>query len=196
MRGLGAKQKIGVEVDGRFAAGRGVEADGNGGGRRRIEERVHAQRLRDVHIIGDVHLPERHRLQWLFRRLPQHRRRPVPDLLACRGRLLGTRGIALGAHNVVQRRREIRIREALGDNAVDHPSLVPRPASPHFHDRTNSNRGIRRRPEMELVWSRGLQLRRDDPPDRIHDASLGSRDARRGPCCRSRGARVFRYSST
>ena len=107
MRGLGAKQKIGVEVDGRFAAGRGVEADGNGGGRRRIEKRVHAQRLRDVHVIGDVHLPERHRLQWLFRRLPQHGRRPVPDLLACRGRFFGARGIALGTDHVVERRCEV-----------------------------------------------------------------------------------------
>src|SRR6266700_4609016 len=34
MRGFGAKQEVGVEVDGRVAAGGGVEPDGNGRGRR------------------------------------------------------------------------------------------------------------------------------------------------------------------
>src|SRR5438093_8543419 len=121
------KQKTAYEIDRRIATGRRVQADGDRGRGRREEERVHAQRLRDVGIIRHVHLAERHRLQRLLRRLPQHRRRPVANLLPRRGRLVGTRGIALRAHHVVERRRQIGVRETLRDDTINHSSPPPPP---------------------------------------------------------------------
>src|SRR5207302_6914826 len=105
-------------------------------------------------------LTERHRLQRLFGNLPQHGRRPEPDLLPD-GRLLrGAAGITIRAYDIVQRSREVRVRKPIGHDPVDD-------SSPPLdsHDRADADARLGRGPEMELVRSGGLQLGRDDSPD-------------------------------
>src|SRR5712691_11628982 len=70
----------------------------------------------------------------------------------------------------------------------------------HAHDRPDADRRLGGGPEVELVRSGGLELGRDDPPDRLgqprlnHDAARGTRGMRCGR--KSRGARALRYVST
>ena len=101
MRRFRPDQKIGIEIDGSLAAGGGIEPDRNRGGRRRVEEGVHTKRLRDVRIVCEEHLAERHRLQRFFGGLAQHGRGPVADLLPGRRRIGGARGIPFSADNIV-----------------------------------------------------------------------------------------------
>ena len=198
MRGFGAQQEVGVEIDRGIAAGRRVQAHGDGGGRRGVQECIHAQGLRHVGVVGHIDLAERHRLQRLLRHLPQHGGGPVANLLACRQCVAGARRIAFRADDIVQGGGEVRVREPLGHDTVHHTvrSLLPAPCS-DLHDRTDPDTRIGRSPEVELMGRRRLELGRHHAADRghVHDASLGRReDPRRWG--RSRGARAFKYSST
>ena len=195
MRGFGAEEKVRVEIN-RGVATRGrVEADGDGGRSRGIEEAVHPQRLRDIGVVRDVDPADRHGLQRLLRCLTQHRGRPIANLLPC-GRRLGARGITLGAHDVLERRREIGIREAFGNDAV-HDSVWLRPYIHHLHNRPDADRGVSRGPEMELMRGGRFELGRDDSADHASPPPTGNRArsrVREPPG--ARGARAFRYSST
>ena len=212
MRGLGAEQEVGVQVYRRLEPPRRVEPDGDGRRVRPAEIGVHAERSRHVGIGRDVDAPERDRLQRLLGNLPQHGGGPQPDLLACRGALGRARGVAFGAHHVVQRSCEIGIREPVRHDAVHDLSRFPFPVSrspfpvPGFFDsddRADPNGGLVRGPEVELVGGRGLQLRGDDVADRRrgrgerrgggfadHVPVFGSREP--GAERRSRGARAFK----
>ncbi len=200
VRGFGAEQEVGVEIDRRLEARRRVEADGDP---RRLgagHVGVHAQRLRHVGVARDVYGAERHELERLLRVLPQHRRGPQPDLLADGGALGRLRGISLSTHHVVQRSREVRVGEPVGYDAIDDPSPspLPRPFPRLFHPyyRPDADGGLVRSPKVELVRRRGLELGGDDTADGCglpmldHDPVLGRRDP--GGDSRSRGARLRR----
>ena len=192
---LGAEQEVGVEVDGRLQAGRGVQAHGDSGRRGALEIRLHAERTRHVRVGCQEHAAEGHRLQRLLGLLAQHRRGPEADLLAHRRALRGAGGIAIGTDYVVQGGREIGVRKPVRHHAEHHLSRFF-----DAHDRPDADRRLGGGPEVELVRSGGLELGRDDPPDRLGQARL-NHDAARGTwgmrCGRkSRGARALRYVST
>ena len=191
VRGFRAEQEIGVEVHGGLEPARRVEADGDAGGLRAREVRVHAQRLSDVGIGRDEDARQRHRLQRLLGHLPQYRRRPQPDLLAHRRALARAHRIPLGADDVVQRRREIGVGEPIGDDAIDDAL-----AFFDAHDRADADARLDRRPEMELVRRGGFELGRDDAADGRrsglvdHVPVRGRREPDAGR--KSRGARLRR----
>ena len=101
VRRFGTHQKIGVEIDRRVAAGGRIETDRNRRWRRRVEERVHAKRLRDVRVVGDKDLTEWHGLQRLLGGLAQDRRRPIADLLPGRRCVHGAGGISFRTDDIV-----------------------------------------------------------------------------------------------
>ena len=80
------------------------------------------------------------------------------------------------AQHVVQRRREIGVAEALGDDAVDVRDLAVHglPAV-DAHDRADADGRIERGPEMELVRRVGRALGGDDAAERCgHESSNAS----------------------
>src|SRR5712691_4623291 len=139
MGGFRTEQEIGIEVDRRVTTGGRVQTDGNGGRRCGIEKCVHAQRLGDVRIIRDVDLAQRYWLKRLLRCLSQDRRGPVAYLLAGSRCLVGPRGVAFGANDIVQRGREVRVGEPLRHDTI-RDALVPRLLTPgsYFDDGTDS----------------------------------------------------------
>ena len=187
VRGFGAEQEVGVEIDRRLEASRRVKADGDPRRLRASDVGIHAQRLRHVGVGRDVHGAERHGLERLLRVLPQHRRGPQADLLADRGTLRRLRRVSFGADHVVERGRQIGIRQPVRHDAIDDPFpfLLPRlfPRLCHPYDRPDADSGLVRCPEVELVRRRGLELGGDDAPHRFgipclnHDPVLGRRDA-------------------
>ncbi len=210
VRRFRAEQEVGVDIHGRFEPARRIEAHRNRRRLRAAEIGIHAERLRHVDVARDVHLAERDRLQRLLRCLPQHGCGPEPDLLTDR-RTLGRLGrVPLGAHHVVERGRQIGIRETIRDDSIYHLSRFPFPVSRFFHadDRPDPDARLVRGPEVELMWGRRLLLGGDDAADRRsqvapldHEAVLGSREpgyGMRDAGCevRSDGARALRYVST
>ena len=87
--------------------------------------------------------------------------------MARRRRVAAARGIAFRAHHVVQRRREVGVREPFRDDAVDDPIGFLR-SGPGFHldDRPDANAGLGGGPKVELMRSRGSKLGSDYAPNR------------------------------
>ena len=67
MRGFGAQQKVGIEVDHGVSSAGAVDTDRNPGVRALAQVAVHAERDLDVGFLGEEDLPHRNRLQRLFR---------------------------------------------------------------------------------------------------------------------------------
>jgi hypothetical protein len=110
-----------------------------------------------------VHLAHRHRLQRLLGHLPQHGRGVEPDLGALRGRVAGGGGAAVVPHHVVQRRLQVGVGEALGDDAVDdRPHAAHLDGGVDAHDGADADRRVERGPEVELERRVGLALGGDD----------------------------------
>ena len=105
MRRLGAKKKVRVQVHRGLETARGVEAEGNSRGRRRVKVCIHAERLHHVRVGRHEHLPQRYGLERFFRLLAQDGGGPQTDFLAQRRVVCGAGRIALGADHIVQGRR-------------------------------------------------------------------------------------------
>ena len=145
VRRLRAEEEIGVGVDRRFEAPRGVDADRNPGRGGAAGVRVHPERAHDVGVASQVDGLERDRLQRLPGHLPEHRGGVEPELGGAAG-TGGGGGIAAGAPRRLHRRFEVGPGEPVRDHAEDGP---PRGGDPH--DGADPHRRVARRPEVELV---------------------------------------------
>jgi hypothetical protein len=104
-------------------------------------------------------------LQRLLGNLPQHRRRVETDLRPLARRVTGHRRQTIVAEDVVQRRLEVGVAEALDDNSVDVRDLpVDRLRAIDANDGTDSYGRIDRGPEMNSCGVLGFsRSRRRDP---------------------------------
>ena len=80
VRRFGPEQKIRVEIDDGVGSTGAIDADRNSGVRAFLQIAVHPQRDLHVVLVGEKDLPHRHRLERLFRNLPQHGGGVEPDL--------------------------------------------------------------------------------------------------------------------
>ena len=179
MRGLGSHQKIGVEEDRRPHATSPVHTHRNTGGRFPRDVAIHAERHRDIGVVGEIHGPERHGLQRFLGDVPQHRRRIQPDFGAIGVRHRPRVRTAIVAEHIVQRRLKIAVAEPFHHHAVharDH--VLHRRVALHAHDGADPDGRIDRGPEVKLVRRIGLFLGRDDTTERQRQ-SIGN-SGRRG----------------
>src|SRR5438045_1060527 len=152
MRSLWSEQKIGVEVDHGIGAARAIYSNGNSGACPFAQIAVHAQCDLDVRFVCEKDLTHRHGLQRFLRYLSQHRRRIETDLGALRRRVARQCRQTIVAKHVVHWRLQVGIAETLDDYAVDARNLaVDRLRSLDAHDRSDADRRVDCRPEVELV---------------------------------------------
>ncbi len=168
MGGFGTEQKVGVEIDGRVDAAGAIHADGDRGARVVAEVAVHAQRDGDVVRVSEEDAAHRDGLQRLLRHLAQHCGGVQPDLGAFGGRERRAVGGAVVAEDVVQRRQQIGVAEALDDDAVDARDLaVHRMGRVDPDDRPDADGRVERGPEVKLVRRVRLALGGDDAAERV-----------------------------
>ena len=160
VRRLGAEQEVGIEQHRRLMAAQGVDTDRNAGRPLGAGVGVHAERQFHVGVGGEVHGTERHRLQRLLGDLAQHGGQEEAHLGAGRGLVRHHGRVAVGADDGVQRRRQVGVGHAVGDDAVHGAARMVDP-----HDRADPDRRLRRGPEVELVRGAGLELGGDDAAD-------------------------------
>ena len=160
--GLGTEEEIGIEIDGCLETAGGVEADRDPG-TTGLGVGVHAQPDAHVLIARQVDGSRGHRLERLFRLVAEHRGGVETDLRTLgRDRERGHR-LALESDVVVERAVEVRVADAIDDDAVDRerPWLVDL----HADQRADAHGGVGRRPEMEFVGRVRLALGADHAAD-------------------------------
>jgi hypothetical protein len=73
-------------------------------------------------------------------------------------------GLPIRADDIVQRCEQVRVAQAVGDDAVDVRELaVDRVSAINPDNRTDANRRVERGPEVELVGRIGAPLGRNHP---------------------------------
>ena len=157
----GPSRKSQSRNTGAVESARCVEPHRNAGRALATGVAVHPERQDHVGVGGEPDRPQRHRLERLFRHLPEHGGSEEPDLGPGGGLGPGGDGITVGADDRVHGRHQIGVGEPIGHHAKDHPAVFLDP-----HDGADADWRLAGGPEMELVGSRGLELGGHDAAER------------------------------
>ncbi len=163
VRGFGAEQEVAVQEHGRLEAPRRVETHRDAGGALASGVRVHAEREHHVLVRGEPDGAKRYRLHRLLGNLPQHRGGEKTDLGPLTGLQVRRGRVAVSADHRVHRGDQIGVREAVGDDAEDHPSGIL-----DADDGPDADGGVSGRPEVELMRRGRFELGGHHPAERSH----------------------------
>ena len=137
-----------------------VDAHRDAGGPLGAGVGIHAQCQFHVGVTREVHGTERHRLERLLGDLAEDGSQEEAYLGPHRRFIRHHGRVALGTDDGVQRRREVGVGHAIGDDAVDGAARMV-----DAHDRADPDLRLRRGPEVELVRRAGLELGGDNAAD-------------------------------
>ncbi len=164
VRCLWSHQEVSIQKDRRIRPTSAIHPDWNPRVASVAQIPVHPERDVDILLLRQKHVAHRYWLHRFFWNLSQYRRAVQPNLGAFRRCKSSSLGSTIVTQHVVHRRYEISVAEPFRNDTVNARNLsVDGSAAIDSHNRPDPDWRIESSPEMELVRSIGLTLRRDHP---------------------------------